>query len=65
MPIKKPSQKDYVKTALRLPPDLHTALHEAAAEGERTYNGEIVSRLRSTFKAKRSTTTLKQKGPQQ
>ena len=50
-------------TALRLPPDLHAALHEAAAEGERTYNGEIVSRLRSTFKAKRSTST-QQKGQQ-
>ena len=63
MTIKKPSQKDYVKTALRLPPDLHAALHEAAAEGERTYNGEIVSRLRSTFMAKRSTST-QQKGQQ-
>ena len=57
MTIKKPSQKDYVKTTLRLPPDLHAALHEAAAEGDRTYNGEIVNRLRSTFKAKRSTST--------
>lgn len=54
MNIKKPSQKDYVKTALRLPPDLHAALHEAAAQGDRTYNGEILARLRSTFKAKRT-----------
>lgn len=59
MTIKKSTQKDYVKTALRLPPDLHAALHEAAEEGERTYNGEIVSRLRSTFKAKRSTAARK------
>lgn len=57
MTFKKLSQKDYVKTALRLPPDLHAALHEAAAEGDRTYNGEIVSRLRSTFKAKRAHTS--------
>lgn len=57
MNIKKPTQKDYVKTALRLPPDLHVALHEAAAESDRTYNGEIVSRLRSTFKAKRAPTS--------
>lgn len=64
MTIKKPSQKDYVKTALRLPPDLHAALHEAAAEGDRTYNGEIVNRLRSTFKAQRST-TRELKGQQQ
>jgi len=61
MTIKKASQKDYVKTALRLPPDLHAALHEAATAGERTYNGEIVSRLRSTFKAKRTSIT-QQKG---
>lgn len=59
--MKKASQRDYVKTALRLPPDLHAALHEAASEGERTYNGEIVSRLRATFKGKRSNTT-QQKG---
>ncbi|MFM2254158.1 MAG: hypothetical protein RJB68_2495 [Pseudomonadota bacterium] len=54
MTIKKPSQKDYVKTALRLPPELHAALHEAAAEGERTYNGEILARLRASFKGKRT-----------
>ncbi|WP_278535681.1 hypothetical protein [Delftia acidovorans] len=50
--IKKISQKDYIKTALRLPPDLHAALHEAALTSERTYNGEILARLRSTFKAR-------------
>lgn len=63
MTIKKHSQQDFVKTALRLPPDLHAALHTAAAEQDRTYNAEIVNRLRSTFKGKRSTTT--QKGQQQ
>lgn len=61
MTIKKATQKDYVKTALRLPPDLHTALHTAAADGDRTYNAEIVNRLRSTFKAKRSQQIAAQK----
>lgn len=50
--MKQPTQKDYVKTALRLPPDLHAELHAAATEGDRTYNGEIINRLRSTFKTK-------------
>lgn len=61
MTIKKATQKDYVKTALRLPPDLHAALHTAASEGDRTYNAEIVNRLRSTFKAKRSQQIAAQK----
>jgi len=50
------TQKDFVKTALRVPPDLHRALHEAAVESERTFNAEILHRLRSTFKAKRTIT---------
>lgn len=48
--MKQHTQKDYVKTALRLPPDLHAALHEAAREAARTYNGELIHRLSSTFK---------------
>lgn len=47
------TQKDFIKTALRVPRDLHAALHESAAESERTFNAEILHRLRSTFKAKR------------
>lgn len=43
------SQKDFVKTALRLPPDLHAALHTAAHQAERGFNAEILHRLRSTF----------------
>lgn len=42
-------QTDFVKTALRVPPDLHKALHKAADEAERTFNGEIIHRLKSTF----------------
>lgn len=56
------TQKDFVKTALRLPPDLHAALHESAAESERTFNAEILYRLRSTFKAKRTQQPATPKG---
>lgn len=63
MPTNRPSQKDYVKTALRLPRDLHAAIHAAADQEDRTYNGEILARLRSTFEPKRAST--QQKGQQQ
>lgn len=52
------TQKDFVKTALRLPPDLHTALHQAAAAAERTFNAELIHRLRTSF-------TQPKKGPKQ
>ena len=42
-------QIDYLKTALRLPRDLHTKIHEAADSSGRTMNAEIVSRLERTF----------------
>lgn len=42
-------QTDFVKTALRVPPDLHKALHEATKTTERTFNAEILHRLKSTF----------------
>ena len=51
MTFKKTTQKDFVKTALRLPPELHAAVHAAAKEKERTYNGEILHRLRESFKS--------------
>lgn len=46
---KKPSQADYVKTALRVPPTLHQQIHEAAERNHRTFNGEILARLERTF----------------
>ncbi|ATA55198.1 hypothetical protein CKY39_19755 [Variovorax boronicumulans] len=58
------TQKDFVKTALRLPPDLHASLHESAKESERTFNAEILHRLRSTFKGKRPQQSATSKGPQ-
>lgn len=57
------SQKDYVKTALRLPPELHEALHSAAMRQDRTYNAEIVNRLRSTFEGQRSITISRKERP--
>ncbi|MFM4747182.1 Arc family DNA-binding protein [Aeromonas caviae] len=48
--------KDIQKTALRLPRDLHTAIHEAAAASGRTMNAEIVYRLQKTFDEEASPT---------
>lgn len=42
-------QTDFVRTALRVPPDLHKALHEATNTTERTFNAEIIHRLKATF----------------
>ncbi|CAN7593758.1 Arc family DNA-binding protein [Pseudorhodoferax sp. LjRoot39] len=54
MAIKERTQKDFIKTALRVPPDLHSALHKAAAEAERGFNAEILFRLRQSFKGART-----------
>lgn len=43
------NQSDFVKTALRLPPDLHAMLHQAAEASGRSYNAEIVARLQASF----------------
>lgn len=43
------TQDDYIRTALRVPPDLHARIHEAAKANTRTFNAEIVARLESTF----------------
>lgn len=43
------TQDDYIRTALRVPPDLHAQIHEAAKGNNRTFNAEIVARLQSTF----------------
>ena len=47
-------QDDYKKTALRLPPELHERLHEAATASGRSYNAEIVARLEDSFSAQSS-----------
>lgn len=42
-------QTDFVRTALRVPPDLHQALHQATKKTERSFNAEIIHRLKTTF----------------
>lgn len=43
------NQDDYIRTALRVPPDLHKRIHEEAAQANRTFNAEIVARLQASF----------------
>ncbi|MFY3703218.1 hypothetical protein ACOTD8_06690 [Achromobacter dolens] len=45
------TQKDFVKAALCLPPELHQAIHDARKGSERTFNAEILFGLRSTFQS--------------
>jgi hypothetical protein len=39
-------QADFVKTALRMPPELHKAIHELAKQQDRTYNGQMLAMLK-------------------
>lgn len=54
-------QDDFIRTALRVPPDLHKQLHEAASAAGRTFNAEIVARLTQSFE--RVHTSHVQAGP--
>ena len=51
-------------TPVRMPDDLKAQLKAEATANDRSLIGEIVARLRATFKAKR-TTQPQQKGQQQ
>lgn len=42
-------QDDYMKTALRLPRDLHAKIQEEAVASGRSMNAEIVARLEDSF----------------
>ncbi|TJZ69753.1 Arc family DNA-binding protein [Chitiniphilus eburneus] len=42
-------QDDYLKTALRLPRELHSRIQEAAAKSGRSMNAELIHRLESSF----------------
>lgn len=42
-------QDDFIRTALRVPPALHKALHESASTANRTFNAEIIARLQASF----------------
>lgn len=44
-------QKDFVKTALRLPPDLHESVHASAEKSGRSYNAELVHLVERGLKA--------------
>jgi len=43
------NQDDFIRTALRVPPDLHKQIHDAARASNRTFNAEIVARLQASF----------------
>ena len=47
-PAKKTTQSEHIKTALRLPPDLHTEIQDAALRNGRSMNAEILTRLKSS-----------------
>ena len=46
------SQDEYIRTALRVPPGLHKAIHESADNFGRSFNAEIVARLQESFAPK-------------
>ncbi|WP_374046373.1 toxin-antitoxin system HicB family antitoxin [Massilia antarctica] len=46
-PIKKTTQSEYIKTALRLPPDLHAEIQAEADRQGHSMNMEILFRLRA------------------
>jgi hypothetical protein len=43
------TQDQYIRTALRVPADLHEAIHESAAARNRTFNAELIARLQASF----------------
>jgi hypothetical protein len=49
------SQDNFIRTALRVPPELHAALHKAADQAGRSFNAEIIERLKRSFEANSST----------
>jgi hypothetical protein len=44
-----PLQDEYVRTSLRLPPDLHEQLLAAASKADRSLNDELIARLKESF----------------
>lgn len=39
-------QATYIKTAIRMPPDLHKVVHESAKAQDRTFNGQLLAMLK-------------------
>lgn len=46
-------QIELIRTALRVPSELHRRIHEAAADSGRTFNAEILQRLQQSFEEPR------------
>ncbi len=47
--MKPRTQDDFIKTALRLPPNLHAQIHASARNSGRTFNAELISRLAGSY----------------
>ncbi len=47
-PAKKNPQPNYIKSAIRLPPELHAEVSAAAEHNGRSLNAEIIARLRDS-----------------
>jgi len=52
-------QDDYMKTALRLPRDLHAKIQEAATTSGKSLNSELIARLDESFDPKPDQTLLR------
>lgn len=50
-PIKKNSQKSYISTNVRLPPELHEEIRVSAELNGRSANAEIIARLQANNSA--------------
>ena len=48
-PMASSYQDDYIKTALRIPRELHSALMESARERGRSFNAELLDRLQASL----------------
>ncbi|WP_321810105.1 Arc family DNA-binding protein [Burkholderia sp. BCC1985] len=52
------TQDDFIKTALRLPRELHAAIRLAAESGGKSMNAEIIGRLQDSLKPAEAATIL-------
>jgi len=62
--MSKPDRHQQAPTPVRLPDELKKELKKAAAANDRSLNGEIVNRLRSTLNGKHSQQPIESKGQQ-
>lgn len=44
------TQDEFIRTQIRIPPDLHSQIKKAQETSGRSFNAEIVSRLEVSFK---------------